>query len=300
MRLTVLFLLFLFSLSAFAQQDAYLGGNGGDDDEIMIKNTLLQVGLFLDSEEGKVLFESHLNPKGFLMTVRTTDIRVVENELTDKFGLKRCALNFPEKKMVVFQRSCLDKLRNNVNDLYVLLTHEILNLMGLELPDEANGSVYTISSKIGSVGALVVSKTKDVVFSTHCNVNINNFIDFSWETPRFLKNILKDKGYDIIDSYNNSYHLQISAKANKYYPYKIVGNQIIFPNGEVGEISSTFLKKKFNGLISVYFDPAEKVFYSPAPVRIERLGAQYNVHPMGFWKEALIESFMRLPSCIKY
>ncbi len=294
--------LFISLHNVFAQTDEYVGGNGGDDDEIMIKNTLMKVGVFLDSSEGKSIFKNELDSKAFIETTKLTDIRVVDFELVDKFNLKRCALNFPERHLAVFNRNCLDQLRNNVTDLYVLLTHEILNIMGLELPDEKNGSVYTISSKIGSLGALVISRTKDTVISAHCRVEITNLIDANWETPRFLKNILKDKGYEVLDFWKgrDKYELQISLLSKKYSKFKVEGNKVIFESGRVAEIQSSFLKRKFNGLVSVYFDPAPTNYFAPAPVWVERLGIQYEVRPLGFWKESLIEIFMKLPSCIKY
>jgi hypothetical protein len=308
-------LMLFISLSSFAQFSlplhlAHNGGNGGDDDEIMIKNTLLQIGVFLDSSDGRILFQNDVDSKLFLATIKNVDIRVVDQKLVDKFEMNRCALNFPESQLVVFKRACLDNLRKNVNDLYVLLTHEIFNLMGLELPDEKGGSVYQISTRIGAIGALVIAKSKDTLFSPHCQLDVIDWNLTSWKVPRLVQNVLQDKGFVLVKSsmkdlfspkpLKDRFYLMMSIEAEKYSGYKIIGNKIIFLDRRAELIESSFLQNKYNGLITLRIQGTEIRTYAPTPVRVQTWGEQYNVEPKGFWKESIFEAFMKLPSCVKY
>ncbi len=301
--------LLLMSLSSFAQDyqafdHEHNGGNGGDDDEIMIKNTLLQIGMFLDSSDGQTLFAKDVNSKLFLNAVKNADIRVVEQTLTDKFEMKRCALNFPLENLVVFNRGCLDNLRNNVNDLYVLLTHEILNIMGLELPDTKGGSVYPISTRIGAVGPLVIAKSKNTLFSSHCQLEIRDWNYQKWNSPKMIQNILKDKGFTVVNNKSldavDTFFVTMNIKAQKYADYKIEGNQITFSNGKTDIIESSFLRNNFDGLIVLRIEGTDVRTYAPTPVKVQTAGDQYLASPKGFWKESIIEAFMKLPSCVRY
>lgn len=280
----------LFQFSALAQsvpltfEFEHNGGNGGDADEVMIKNSLLQIGVFLDGAEGKALFSSDLDSRKFLSAVKVIDIRVTEK------NIKSCAVNFPDKKLAVFNRGCLDKLRSKGSDLYTLLAHEVLNIMGVELAD-------SLSNRIGAAGPLISARSKDVLYSSHCKLAVNRDNLEGWDLSKTDESILKIKGYSLLyvgqKREGEEFHeLNFSLLDSKHDRFKVENGEAIFEDGDKIKIESSFVNNKYNGLIGIHLDNYSA--YIPSPMK------KHKIEPKGFWKQSLVEGMMKLPSCVKY
>jgi hypothetical protein len=290
------------SLASFAQSERvdHNGGNGGDDDEVMVKNILGQVAHFLNGQEGKKLVADAVDPQAFSAAVKKVKIQVTEIELFDRYNNKRCALNFPEEEKIVFNRSCLDGLRKNVSELYVLVTHELLNIIGLELPTAKTGSIYTISSKIGQVSPSIIAASERIILNPKCLLTSQdrNYVTL----PYMAKSILKDKGYEYIGRYSSNREAMVlhidTAAFQSTTDLKVKGDSVIF-RGEEYPILSSFKHSRFNALIILRIKGATPVFV-PARTKILSFARGYDIELRKGYQPALVEAMLQLPACVKY
>lgn len=304
------------------------GGNGGDDYEIMIKSNLMHISHFLNSETGQILFKKDLNPKKFTETVKSVDIRIVDVDLADKFGDQRCALNFPEQQLIAFKRSCIDELKNRPRDFLVLISHEILNVMGLELPDERGGSIYPISTRIGEMSGVIHKESKDIILSQTCDLDISLSIQ-EIDLPDMGKTILKDKGYKKINFGafrrfdNRNVRLDLSLLSIKMDHLSIQGNKVIIEDN-VYEVNHTLMNTKFDGFLVGEIQKGSHYIFTPVKLKVTKMiitgldnpnehvqwardiwkptgtGKHFSLSLKKGYKASFMESLLKMPSCVTF
>jgi hypothetical protein len=287
------------------------GGNGGDDNEIFITKTLYQISSFLFTKEGRDLFENEINASEFYEASKDTIIRVVTDELFDRYKNKRCALNFPDKKLAVFNRDCIENLRakNDISGTYVLIAHEILNIIGLELPDETSGSVYTISRKLGAVAKIIANNGGEIVISKTCNLYyIKNLTQ---NMPRMAQKTLKEKGYNYKgtdwgkSSGEGDLYLKIEvSEFDSYRTSKPAGSTVAYDNLEY-IFDETDQKRKFNGVLSFHLSDffKDKINHEsiiPVQVSNKTFGVITHTRLKSDWADSLLEGVLKLPDCVRY
>ncbi len=156
--LAILLLQLSYSTETYAQGGGI--GNGGDLNEIALLNRFDRITGFLGTDEGRAAFPK-LVQADFIKLKSQLVISIVDGVLKDKLGQTRSELNFwdidPEKRKtayIQFSREAIKNFEGNEAELYVILFHSMLNLLGLELSDtvwSANvkpSSIYPISSLI--------------------------------------------------------------------------------------------------------------------------------------------------------
>jgi hypothetical protein len=330
-KIISVFLLTLICFSAWSQSKfsktgnvRHNGGNGGDDEEIMIKNTLLQIAHFLKTESGIVLFKRDFNANDFVNTVKNVDIRVTEEELTDKFGFRRCALNFPEENFVIFNRQCVNETKNRASDFFVLITHEVLNLMGLELPDERGGSVYSISSKFGELSSVIQKQSKDIIINSSCELDVTLEIQ-DIELPDMGKRILKEKGYtkihfNAVNSFKDeNVKMKLSLLSVKKHSLIIDGNNVLFGDTSY-RVNHNFMNGKFDGFL-VGTLQGNSHYLTPVGLKTRTIkfvnqdpnstflwlrdrwwpngkGKHFSLHLKSSYRAPFMETLLSLPTCV--
>lgn len=331
----ILALMTLISLTAFAQFEKdfpvilkHNGGNGGDDYEIMIKSNLMHISHFLNSETGQILFKKDLDPKIFTQTVKSVDIRIVDTELIDKFGAQRCALNFPEDLLIAFKRSCIEELKNRPRDFLVLISHEILNVMGLELPDERGGSIYPISTRIGEMSGVIQKENKDIILSQTCDLDISLSIQ-EIDLPDMGKTILKDKGYKKINFGafrrfdKRNVRLDLSLLSMKMDQLTVEGNKVII-EGTKYEVDHTLMSTKFDGFLVGNLQKGSHYLFTPVKLGVKKMiitgldnptdhvqwardlwkptgtGKHFSLFLKRGYKASFMESLLKMPSCVSF
>lgn len=152
-------LLCLIPIAAFAQGGSI--GNGGDIDEAYIFGVAKNIELLLKTETGRLEF-SEVSPELFAQAIEKTDVKLVKNRITDKNRNVRSAVNFrgETRNLLQFRIKDLKRAQKDPSgaSLVILVFHEFLNLMGLELNDDTSAkSIYTISKRITQHAKLILS-----------------------------------------------------------------------------------------------------------------------------------------------
>ncbi len=122
------------------------GRNGGDGLEIQLELIAGQIVEFLKTDIGKVEFPM-INLAYVEKVMAILDIEVTTETLTDRFGSNRTALNLPADMKIMVNLNRWG-LITDPRVHYVLVFHELLGLMEMELGYQSNVSLYPISSKI--------------------------------------------------------------------------------------------------------------------------------------------------------
>ena len=136
----------IFASTLSAQEEGHRGGWGGDLLEIDLDKMALQILDFCKTSKGKSVFP--MVPVDYLeKTVGQVDWEVVNRELIDKYGISRTALNFPKIKKVQININRWAMVSDPATR-YVLVFHELLGIMELELGYSHNVSLYPVSSKL--------------------------------------------------------------------------------------------------------------------------------------------------------
>lgn len=144
-------LLILVILVSFAQektQAAYdhRGGNGGDGIELDMMEKATQLAYYLESANGKSMFNDIISASEFRKKIKEVDFEIVTKDVYERHGQIRTCVNFPELNLIKCNSG--KWLRETESTQYALLFHEILNLLGKELGTEADISRYPYSSRI--------------------------------------------------------------------------------------------------------------------------------------------------------
>ena|GEM_PF-2595301 len=125
-------------------------GNGGEIREIDLLTIIKKIKTFLLTEQGQKYFPS-VNEAQLAETISKTKIQVLNEDLRDAKGNLRSARNIrmDDQSFIQFSAKSLAEIGSDEASLYVLVFHEYLNLMGIELSQDASvSSVYPVSSKL--------------------------------------------------------------------------------------------------------------------------------------------------------
>lgn len=122
------------------------GRNGGDGVEAEIRIMAKRIVSYISSQRGRSVFPE-INVEHLNRVMKIAKFFVTSEVLVDRFGIKRTCTNNPVKMDVI----CNINRWGLVKDprvYYVLIFHEILGLMNLELGHNHDVSMYPISSKL--------------------------------------------------------------------------------------------------------------------------------------------------------
>jgi hypothetical protein len=121
-------------------------GNGGHPFEMQFLRAGRQVVKILkDDQVFKAPAIAGINTYLLELNLETIKIEVKNKRkgLRDKFGKKKCALNFPGKKLIQLDENCWKDINSKVHLKLPFVLHELLGLSGEEVDH------YNISSKLG-------------------------------------------------------------------------------------------------------------------------------------------------------
>ncbi len=122
------------------------GRNGGDGLEIEIELIARQILQYLESSSGAEKFPE-INISYLKRVVNVVDFRITRELIVDRFGVDRTCINDISKMLI----ECNLNRWGMINDprvYYVLIFHELLGLMSIELGNELDVSRYPISSRL--------------------------------------------------------------------------------------------------------------------------------------------------------
>lgn len=211
-------LIVLLSLSA-ALAD-HRGGNGGHPIEISLKNRLMKVAHFVMQNSSIFGEISEIN---WALVANGTTLKVVDEELIDQFGSKRCATNFAEKGMIYFNRSCFNELQYSGKTLNSLLAHELFNLRGFETPVDGS-SVYTYSEKFLTIEKEISINVDQLSYlSSNCSIEVKS----SDAVTKVTKGIIQLKGFKPKSLIHAEFVLHLSPGKALLERQVIVKNEVI-------------------------------------------------------------------------
>lgn len=130
-------------------------GNGGHPFEMQFLRAGRQVVKILkDDQVYKTPEVASINTYLLELNLETIKIEVKKKRrgLKDKFGQKKCALNFPGKKLIQLDENCWKDINTKVHLKLPFVLHELLGLSGEEVDH------YNISSKLGqSIDSFIIT-----------------------------------------------------------------------------------------------------------------------------------------------
>jgi hypothetical protein len=122
------------------------GRNGGDGLEIEMELIARQILKYLESPNGSQQFPE-INISYLKRVVNVVDFRVTREVIIDRFGIDRTCINDISKMLVECNISRWGMIKDP-RVYYVLIFHELLGLMSIELGSELDVSRYPISSRL--------------------------------------------------------------------------------------------------------------------------------------------------------
>lgn len=294
---------------------------GKPDLELLIRKNLKVISLFMQSELGKTHFENDFDIVEFVQASEKAHIIITPDKLTDKFGATRCALNFPAESKIIFNESCLVASQENSNHFFALISHEILNLIGKELPDATQGSVYPISTRIGEASGLILKLRKNVILNKTCHLDIRNFSP-GLIFPIIGYKILRDKGfkdvnYEASDKFNEDHvKLVFRLRSQKLDKYTLTPTVLSLSDASFQIDGPGQLTDNKDGLLIGFLDDTRIVTLIPANlkervgivdgavlhtdeiIRTNDEGKTYYLELKEGYKRELFESLVKFPDCI--
>lgn len=146
-------------------------GNGGELEEIDIIIVANKIQKFLASAQGRAHFK--IDAAQFKSLVSKTLVQVVDRPIKDKNGALRTARNFvvEDQSVIQFSKPSLKQVTGQ-EAIFVLVFHEYLNLMGIEVTQRSEVySAYPVSSKLISfvpkVAKLSLAASEEVAVTTY-------------------------------------------------------------------------------------------------------------------------------------
>jgi len=122
------------------------GGNGGDGEELEMTKKATQIAKFLETTAGKFILNDPTKVNNFKQKVKEVDFQLVTGNVIEKYNSVRTCVNILNGNVV----KCNYKRWNETSEenQYILIFHEVLNLIGLDFGAKGDVSAYPISSKL--------------------------------------------------------------------------------------------------------------------------------------------------------
>lgn len=289
--------------------------------ELVIRKNLEAISLFMQSELGNSYFKNDFDVGEFSEVSQKAHIIITSEKLTDKFGATRCALNFPSLSKIIFNEACLLASQNNATQFFTLISHEILNLMGKELPDATESSIYPISIRIGEASGLILKLRTNIILNKTCNLDVRN-LSLGLTFPMIGYKILRDKGfkdvnYEASDKFNEDHvKLVFRLRSRKLDKYTLTSTVLSLSDASFQIDDLGQLTDNKDGLLIGLLDDTRIVTLIPANlkervgiadgpglptdeiIRTNDEGKTYYLELKEGYKRELFESLVKFPECV--
>lgn len=194
-------------------------GNGGSFSEAYMYGTqdsyrqiILKISSFVTKHDREF---AEFAPKKFARVSRELKLEIVNKTLVDKNGVSgRTCLNYPSALKIVCDVNKLERIQHNPKAQFVLMAHEVLGLLGIEMtspynPEQIDG--YKISKRIAKYVTKVADYDLVFVNREDLIIELNEILSDTYDgrTPGFFycayigyqQVFLDDHGWLTVESY---------------------------------------------------------------------------------------------------
>ena len=234
-------------------------GNGGEIREIDLLTIIKKIKAFLLTEKGAQYFAS-VDESYLAKIVSETKIQVLNEDLHDSKGHLRSARNIRmgDQSLIQFSAKSLAEIGSDEASLYVLVFHEYLNLMGIELSQDASvSSVYPVSSKlipfVGEIEKIQVDPTApDFSYHLDCKGSLHAVV--------LKKNLFGKwvaKGESTISSMDNLglVRMPLRLREDAAATYSVDDDQVVVSGQKIGSNHFSLQASKIeNDSVQVKFE----------------------------------------------